>query len=108
MRTIVDIPKEHIKALDLIRKRQNLSRAELVRRAVCLFLKEEKKKKPGKLKYDIRGIAKPGDPRYFEGLDALEYERKIRSEWDHRDKMYPPGWAMHDAEQEPLEPPGGT
>jgi len=38
MRTIVDLPEDQIKALDSIGKREDLSRTELVRRAVAAYL----------------------------------------------------------------------
>lgn len=94
MRTIVDLPEEHVKALDSIGDTQNLPRAELVRRAVDLYLSEEKKKRSDEAVDKYYGFLKDV-PEAFEGADALEYEREIRGEWDERDKMYS-NWAMHD------------
>jgi len=38
MRTVIDLPEEQIKALDSYRKKERISRAEAVRRAVAAFL----------------------------------------------------------------------
>ena len=50
MRTIIDLPEEQVKALDTYRKKERISRAEAVRRAVAAFL-------AGKLqrRFDFRG-----------------------------------------------------
>jgi hypothetical protein len=104
MRTIVDIPDDQIKALDRIGNREKLSRAELVRRAVSQYLEAETPKKPRPITNDIFGIAKPGDKRFFDGLDGVEYQRRIRAEWDDRDKMYGDWNGLHDHPQEPLKP----
>ncbi len=76
MRTIVDIPEQDIRALDRCAKRERVSRAEMVRRAVRGFVSEQKT-----------------DPleRYF-GLwkdrddigDGLTYQQALRDEWKHR------------------------
>ncbi|MFP4313510.1 MAG: CopG family transcriptional regulator [Alphaproteobacteria bacterium] len=93
MRTIVDIPDEDVKILDSIGQKENLSRAELVRRAVAQYLESEKEKSNAAIgKYF--GFLKDV-PEAFDGLDGVEYQRKIRSEWDERDKMYSK-WAMQD------------
>lgn len=96
MRTIVDLPEEHVAALDKIGDMDNVSRAELVRQAVDLYLSEHKKKKRGEIiGPDIFGTVKPGDPEFWDGLSGLEWERKMRAEWDHREEMYG-NWGMHD------------
>lgn len=93
MRTIVDIPEDQVKALDSLGKKENLSRAELVRRAVQNYLDVERTKSAGAVdKYF--GFLKDC-PEAFDGLDGLAYERKIRAEWDDRDKMYG-NWGMQD------------
>ena len=103
MRTIIDIPEEQVKALDRLGNRQKISRAEIIRRAVADYLVAGQKREPGPLKNDIRGLVKAGDPNYFDGLDGVEYQRRIRAEWDHRDKMYGE-WGMHDQPQAAYEP----
>lgn len=83
MRTIVDIPEDQVKELDSLGKKENLSRAELVRRAVASYLDAEKDKSAAAIEKYF-GMFK-GDPNVFDGLDGLEYQRKIRAEWDDRD-----------------------
>jgi len=71
MRTIVDLPDEQVDALQQLGVRSNLSRAELVRRAVAEYLDK---------RHDT------GGDRAF-GLwqrrrcDALDYEDRLRAEW---------------------------
>jgi len=71
MRTIVDLPDEQVNALQQLGVRSNLSRAELVRRAVAEYLDKRQDS---------------SDDRAF-GLwqrrrcDALEYEDHLRAEW---------------------------
>jgi len=71
MRTIVDLPDEHVDALQQLGARTQLSRAELVRRAVAEYLDKQHT---------------PGDERAY-GLwqgrrcDALDYEDRLRGEW---------------------------
>ena len=95
MRTIVDLPEEQIKALDLIGDDEKVSRTELVRRAVDLYLSEEKKKRSDAAVDQYHGFLKDV-PEAFDGLEADEYVQKIRSEWDSRDQKYGK-WAMHDS-----------
>ena len=40
MRTIIDLPEPHLKALNGLCARENISRAEAVRRAVALMLQD--------------------------------------------------------------------
>lgn len=85
MRTIVDLPDEHVNALDSMGRKMDVSRAELVRRAVEQYLHAETKKSSGDVdKYF--GIFKD-DPAVFGGLDGLAYQRKMRAEWDARDAL---------------------
>jgi len=71
MRTIVDLPDEQVDALHQLGTRDNLSRAELVRRAVAEYLDKQQA---------------PSDDHAF-GLwqrrhcDALDYEDRLRGEW---------------------------
>jgi metal-responsive CopG/Arc/MetJ family transcriptional regulator len=72
MRTIVDIPEQDIERLTEICRREGISRAEAVRRAVALYL--------------ARQAAGSGDRAF--GLwrgregDALGYEDEVRKEWE--------------------------
>lgn len=82
MRTIVDLPEDQVKELDSIGKKKDLSRAELVRRAVEMYLDVEQQAAKSQLdKYF--GILKGS--HLFEGMDGLEYQEKIRAEWGGRD-----------------------
>lgn len=95
MRTIVDISKEDIQALDVLGKKHDLSRAELIRRAVDLYLSETKKKTSGEIVDDIFGAVAPGDPAYWDGLDGTGWQEKMRAEWDDREAMYG-RWGFHE------------
>jgi len=77
MRTIVDLPKEQIEALDSYAKTKGISRAQAVRESVAAYL-PTKKKKIDWLKHPAFGSWK--GPK----VDSVEYVRKLRAEWDHR------------------------
>lgn len=79
LRTIVDIPKEQIEALDTYAKAKGISRAAVVREAVATYLPAKKKKKIDWHKHPAFGSEKM--PKDF---DSVEYVRKLRAEWDHR------------------------
>ena len=70
MRTIIEVPGEQLEALDDVCRRDGISRAEAIRRAVALLLRQ-------------RG----GAPEQAFGLwrgrktDGLAYERSLRDEW---------------------------
>lgn len=78
MRTIVDLPDEQIRALDAYSKKYGVSRAEAVRRAVARFLPKRQHRK-----VDFRN-----DPAFGSwknrNVDSVEYQRKLRTEWDDR------------------------
>ena len=71
MRTIIDLPTDQIEALDAICRRDRISRAEAIRRAVTLL---------------VRDGGTPGPSVAF-GLwreraeDGLAYQERIRNEW---------------------------
>jgi metal-responsive CopG/Arc/MetJ family transcriptional regulator len=71
MRTIIEIPKELAKSLDLYRKSKGISRTEAIRRAIQQYLER---------------LAEPASDEAF-GLwkgkvdDGLRYERTVRGEW---------------------------
>jgi len=73
MRTIVDLPKEQIKALDRYGKARGVSRAEVVREAVAAYLPMPYKK----------GVFQthPAFGSWKKKTDSIEYVRKLRSEW---------------------------
>ncbi len=78
MRTIVDLPKEQIRALDDYRRRHKVSRAEAVRRAVDAFVPPRPKCKIDWMKHPAFGSWKG------KKVDSVAHVRKLRSEWDHR------------------------
>lgn len=78
MRTIVDLPKEQIKALDSYAKSKGISRAAAVRESVAAYL-------PAKKKRDAdywRNHPFFGSEKRPKGFDSVEYCRKLRAEWD--------------------------
>lgn len=72
MRTIIELPESQVEALDALCRREGISRAEAIRRAVAAQVRQERE----------RG----GDPAFglWKGrrVDALEYQRRARREWD--------------------------
>lgn len=76
MRTIVDLPTEDIQRLDSIAKREKVSRAEVVRRAVKRYADQAA---PHPLEA-VFGIWKD---RKDIG-DGVEYQRRLRAEWDRK------------------------
>jgi len=72
MRTIVDLPEDQIRELDRARDSAGISRAEAIRRAVAQYLSSNL---PGD-EEEAFGIWKN------RGIDSLEYERKLREEWE--------------------------
>jgi metal-responsive CopG/Arc/MetJ family transcriptional regulator len=79
VRTIVDIPKEQIQALDTYAKSKGISRAAVVREAVATYLPEKKKKRGS-----FRDHPSFGSEKMPKDFDSVEYVRKLRAEWDHR------------------------
>lgn len=79
MRTIVDLPKEQIEALDTYAKAKGISRAAVVREAVSTYLPAKKKRK-----FSFRDHPSFGSEKMPKGFDSVEYVRKLRAEWDHR------------------------
>ncbi len=74
MRTLVDIPERDLQLLNQLSKAGKVSRAELVRRAIAAYLAPRKRKGSGIDK--AFGI--------WAGMkeDALEYQERMRREWD--------------------------
>lgn len=74
MRTIIDLPAAQIEALDSICRRDGISRAEAVRQAVTLLMRQ-------------RGAARSGLAfGIWQGrrVDGLAYQEKLRREWGDR------------------------
>lgn len=71
MRTIIELPPEHVETLKELSARTALSRAELIRRAVAEYLARHRA---------------PDDERAFglwraRAVDALAVEDELRREW---------------------------
>ncbi len=71
MRTIIDLPDDQLRALAEICRREKISRAEAIRRAVA--------------EYQMRRGAAPSREAFglWRGrrVDGLAYERRLRGEW---------------------------
>ena len=72
MRSIIDLPPEQIEALAKICRREGISRAEAVRRAVADYI--HVRKQP--MAEQVFGLWRD------RGIDGLAYERSLREEWD--------------------------
>ena len=79
MRTIVDLPKEQIEALDSYAKTEGHF-ARRGRAGSCgdLFACQEKRRSTW------RKHPAFGSEKMPKGFDSVEYVRKLRAEWDHR------------------------
>ena len=75
MRTLVDIPDAELKKLTRLSKTDKVSRAQLVRCAIHDYLKARESKKPDTLDESFGMWAD-------RGIDGLEYQMRIRKEWD--------------------------
>jgi len=72
MRTIVDIPQNVLDELDELAGREDISRAEAVRRAMAEYL-ESRRSSRGDAAFGIWKSKK---------VDALAYEDELRGEWN--------------------------
>ena len=72
MRTIIDLPEDQLQALDGICRREDISRAEAIRRAVALLVRH-------------RGAGASGIAfglwRGKRRIDGLRYQERLRGEW---------------------------
>jgi metal-responsive CopG/Arc/MetJ family transcriptional regulator len=71
MRTIIDIPQPILDEIDALAKREKISRAEAVRRAMAEYLEKRSIQKPDA----AFGIWKSRK------IDPLAYEDELRREW---------------------------
>ena len=78
MRTIIDLPEDQIEALRALCEREGISRAEAVRKAVDLLLEQ---KQARRREFEEALAAAAGSWKDY-GIDGVEYQRKIRAEWD--------------------------
>ena len=72
MRTIVSLPQEQIDALAEICRREQISRAEAIRRAIAGYARQQLPDRGG----EAFGLWRD------RGIDGLEYERRAREEWE--------------------------
>jgi metal-responsive CopG/Arc/MetJ family transcriptional regulator len=70
MRTLVDIPDRQIEDLAVICESRHISRAELIRQAIAVYIEQNKPSAA-----DAFGIWKNTN------VDGLAYQEKMRSEW---------------------------
>ncbi len=83
MRTIVDLPSEEIRRLDGIAKRDKVSRAEVVRRAVKQYADQV-------TPHPIEAVFGIWKDRKDIG-DGLDYQNRLRDEWEERLQALYPG-----------------
>lgn len=78
VRTLISLPEQKLKKLDMLARKSKKSRAQLVREAVDLYLKKNDKPQESwkELVKRTAGIWK------HKNVDGLEYERKLREEWE--------------------------
>jgi metal-responsive CopG/Arc/MetJ family transcriptional regulator len=71
MRTIIDLPPNQVVSLDEICKRERLSRAEVIRRAVAQYIQKHR--------------LCPSDEAFGlwrdREVEGVSYQRKLRREW---------------------------
>jgi len=73
MRTIVDLPPQHVQQLDRFSAQARISRAELIRRAVADYLQ----------RHPLMDSAIPAFGLWANRKeDGLAYQERIRAEWD--------------------------
>ena len=78
MRTIVELTDEQVEALRVYCAREGISRAEAVRRGVDLLLCQRDAKER-EFQEALAGVFGMWKDR---GIDGVEYQRKLRAEWD--------------------------
>ena len=71
MRTIIDIPENQLKRLTRICEREQLSRAEIIRRAIAVYLRQ------GGAASEDRAFGLWRD----RGVEGLRYQEALRDEW---------------------------
>ncbi len=71
MRAIIELPEEQVRQLADVCRRENVSRAEVIRRAIASYLDERHLSD----REDAFGIWRDRN------VDGLRYERGLRREW---------------------------
>lgn len=74
MRTLVDIPEQHLTLLNSISKSEKVSRAELIRRAIAAYVAPRQRK--------WSGIDAAFGLWADRQEDGLAYQERLRKEWD--------------------------
>ena len=87
MRIAIDLPKKQIEALDTYAESKGLSRGDVVRETITTYLPAKRTTEKRK-KIDWRKHPSFGSEKRPKRFDSVEYVRKLRSEWDHRARMY--------------------
>jgi len=78
MRTIIELTDEQVQRLKKLCEREGISRAEAVRRGVDLLLEHEKKRRD-----EFQAALDAAFGMWKDrGIDGVEYQRKLRAEWD--------------------------
>jgi len=72
VRTIIDLPAEQLDDLADLCRRDGISRAEAIRRAVASYVERQRSARPARAFGLWR--ARP--------VESLTYERRLRQEWD--------------------------
>lgn len=72
MRTIIDLPEDQLEALDGICRRESISRAEAIRRAVDLLVRD----RAAGASHAAFGLW-----RGARAVDGLKYQERLRREW---------------------------
>jgi metal-responsive CopG/Arc/MetJ family transcriptional regulator len=75
MRTIIDLPVEQLEALDGICRLDRISRAEAIRQAVTLLMRQRGAGRSGMAFGIWRGTHQ---------VDGLKYQERLRREWANR------------------------
>jgi hypothetical protein len=70
---LIELPPEDARSLDYLSKKEHRSQVSIVREAVHHYLVTK----------NAQGLSRPGFALWKKkNLDSLEYQRKLRSEWD--------------------------
>ena len=75
MRTLIDLPQRAVAALAEICRRERISRAEAIRRAVALYVAQRKSTS----EEEVFGLWRKRE------LEGRVYEDKLRDEWHERE-----------------------
>ena len=74
MRTIIEVPADQLTTLDALCRRERISRAEAIRRAVSAYIRPSQETESAR----AFGVWKD------RGEDGLAYQERLRSEWNGR------------------------